>query len=114
MDRNDLLRSIKLAGVFARDSANVVKFIISKNTLEIAAESNQSGKQKNMVDAKVDNDLSDLFTIAFNYRFVEDFLNAVKGENISLEFSDPNAPALFLDEKDSNFLHIIMPVKLQG
>ena len=114
LDRNDLLRSIKLAGVFARDSANVVKFIISKNTLEIAAESNQSGKQKNMVDAKVDNDLSDLFTIAFNYRFVEDFLNAVKGENISLEFSDPNAPALFLDEKDSNFLHIIMPVKLQG
>jgi DNA polymerase III subunit beta len=113
LDRDDLLRSIKLAGVFARDSANVVKLIVSENSFEVSAESSQSGSQKNYLDAKIENDLPDLFTIAFNYRFVEDFLNSVKGEGISMEFSDPNSPALFLDEKDLNYLHIIMPVKLQ-
>jgi DNA polymerase III subunit beta len=114
LDKEDLLRSVKLAGVFARDSANVVKLTVSKDTLEISAESSQSGSQKNRLDAKIKNELSDSFTIAFNYRFLEDFLNAVKGESVILELSDPNAPALLLDDKDSNFLHIIMPVRLQG
>ena len=54
------------------------------------------------------------FKIAFNYRFLEDLLNSVEGENVEVQLSDSNAPALFLDIKDKNFLHIIMPVKLQG
>ncbi len=112
-DKGDLLRAVKLAGVFARDSANVVKLTVSKNRLEVSAESSQSGSQKNQLDVKVEEATSDSFVIAFNYRFIEDFLNAVKGDNIRMEFSDTNAPALFLDEEDLEFLHIIMPVKLQ-
>jgi len=114
LDKGGFLRAVKLAGVFARDSANVVKISVSKGLLEIVAESSQSGRQKNQLEAKIEGDLKDSFTIAFNYRFVEDFLNAVKGEDIRLELSDANAPALFLDEKDSNFIHIIMPVRLQA
>ena len=76
LDKDDLLKSVKLAGVFARDSANVVKLTVSKNNLEVSAESSQSGSQKNQLDAKIDRDFSDSFTIAFNYRFLEDFLNA--------------------------------------
>jgi len=114
VDKDELLRSIKLAGVFARDSANVVKLTTSENSLEVLAESSLSGSQKTSIDAKIENGVSGAFTIAFNYRFVEDFLNTAKGESISLEFSDPNSPALFLDDKDTNYLHIIMPVKLQS
>lgn len=114
LDKSGFLRAVKLAGVFARDSANVVKIIVSKDLLEITAESSKSGSQKNQLEAKIEGDLQDSFTIAFNYRFVEDFLNAVKGEDVRLEFSDSNAPALFLDEKDPNFIHIIMPVRLQA
>lgn len=113
LDKDDFLRSVKLAGVFARDAANVVKLTVSKDSFEVSAESSRSGSQKNQLDAKIDMDLPESVTIAFNYRFLEDFLNAVKGEIVRLEFSDSNAPALFLDEKDTNFLHIIMPVRLQ-
>ena len=114
LDKSDFLRSVKLAGVFARDSANVVNLIISEDKLEVSAESSQSGSQKNILDAKIESGFKDPFKIAFNFRFIEDFLNAVKGDDIRLELSDPNAPALFLDEKDLNFLHIIMPVRLQS
>ena len=100
--------------MFARDSANVVNLIISEDKLEVSAESSQSGSQKNILDAKIESGFKDPFKIAFNFRFIEDFLNAVKGDDIRLELSDPNAPALFLDEKDLNFLHIIMPVRLQS
>lgn len=113
LDREDLLKAVKLAGVFARDSANVVKFKILKDSLEVSAESSQLGNQKKKVDAKIEGEFSDSFVIAFNYRFIEDFLSSAKGENIRVEVSESNAPALFLDEKDKDFLHIIMPVRLQ-
>jgi len=112
LDKEDFLRAVKLASVFAKDSANVVKLSLGEGFLEISAESSMSGSQKTKIDAKVTG-VDGNFLIAFNYRFLEDFLNSVKGENVQMEFSEPNAPALFLDPKEEGFLHIIMPVRLQ-
>ncbi len=113
-DKEELLRSIKLASVFAKDSANVIKFTVNKNTLDLTAESNQYGNQKGRVDVKVDGELSDDFTIAFNYKFLEDFLNICESDEVQIEMSDPNSPVLFLDSKDTDYLHIIMPIRLQS
>lgn len=113
LDKEEFLRSVKVASVFARDAANVVKLAVSSDSLEILSESQQTGSQKTGLDAKIEGNLSkDTFTIAFNFRFLEDFLGAVKSGEIHMEFSEPNAPAVFLDPKDTNFLHIIMPVRL--
>jgi DNA polymerase-3 subunit beta len=112
-DKEELLRNIKLASVFAKDSANVVKLEFDKDYLEVKAESQQYGNQKGRVDIKLDGYLDKKFTIAFNYRFLEEFLSCCQGEDVQMEFSDSNDPALFLDPKDSNYLHIIMPVKIQ-
>ena len=45
---------------------------------------------------------------------LEDFLNNCQGEDMQMEFSKPNDPALFLDPKDKEYLHIIMPVRIQS
>lgn len=113
LDKEEFLQAVKLASVFARDSANVVKLAIKKDSILISAESKQSGSQEMSVDAKVEGDKSKL-EIAFNYRFLEDFLNFVKGEDVQVELSNANAPGVFTDPKDSNYLHLIMPVRLQG
>jgi len=115
VDKEELLRAIKLASVFARDAANVVKLSVKKSSLEVSAESSQSGSQVTEVDAKVNTNRSlpkDGFEIAFNYRFLEEFLNAISGDDVRIEFSQENAPGVFLDPKDKDFLHIIMPVRL--
>jgi DNA polymerase-3 subunit beta len=39
VDKEDLLRSVKLASIFARDSGNVLKLFVSQDSLEISAES---------------------------------------------------------------------------
>lgn len=112
LDREELLRAVKLASVFARDAANVVKIEVRKDTVDVSAESSQSGSQDMQVDAKVNGDSKDL-KIAFNYRFLEDFLNAVGGEEVHIELGSSNSPGVFTDPKDSNFLHLIMPVRIQ-
>lgn len=115
-DKEDILKAVKLAAVFARDSANIVKLSVDKSGLLVSAESARSGSQEMKVDAKVESEetLKNAFEIAFNYRFLEDFLNAAEGESVSFEFSETTAPGVFLDSKDKNFLHLIMPVRIQG
>ena len=112
LDKEELLRAVKLASVFARDAANVVKITVGKDTVNVSAESSQSGSQEMQVDAKVEGETKNL-KIAFNYRFLEDFLNAVKADDVQIELGGSNSPGIFTDPKDPNFLHLIMPVRIQ-
>jgi DNA polymerase-3 subunit beta len=121
VDKEEFLRAVKLASVFARDSANIVKLVFSEDTLTISAESQNAGSQKTKVEAKVESASAkasaakgDLMEIAFNYRFLEEFLHSVAGDDVEIKLSDPNAPGVFTDPTDSNFLHLIMPVKIQS
>lgn len=117
VDKEELFRAVRLASVFARDSANVVKIAVKKGSIELSAESQQAGSQETSVDAKVEGKVSGKdggLEISFNYRFLEDFLNVAKGEDVQIEFSSSSAPGVFTDPKDSNFLHLIMPVRTQA
>lgn len=111
VDREELLRGVKLASVFARDAANVVKVTLGKSSLSLSAESSLAGSQKSRIDAKIDGKVGKEFEIAFNYRFLEDFLQSAKGEAVQIEFSSPNAPGVFTDPGDKDYLHLIMPVR---
>jgi len=112
LDKEEFLRAIKLASVFAREAANIVKIEVGKTSLDVSAESQTSGSQTARVDAKVEG--GEKLEIAFNYRFLEEFLHAVKGEEIKIELSGPSSPGKFVDTSDPDFLHLIMPVRVQG
>jgi len=111
VDKDELLRAVKLASVFARDSANIVKIEVGKDNLVLSAESQSSGSQKTKIDAKVE---GGSLEIAFNFRFLEEFIHSIKGEEIQMKFSNSNSPGIFSDPEDKEYLHLIMPVKIQG
>ena len=114
LDREEFLRAVKLSSVFAREAANVVQILVKKGAINLSAESQTAGSQKTSVDAKVEGEIDkDGFKIAFNWRFLEDFLGAVQSDDVRIELSSPNAPGVFVDAKDPAFLHLIMPVRLQ-
>ena len=115
-DKEELLRAVKLASVFARDSANIVKIKVMKDSIKLTAESAQVGNQETVIDAKINTEGPELVEgeISFNYKFIEDFLRSVNGEEILMEFNNAASPGVFTDPKDPNFLHLIMPVKIQS
>ena len=112
IDKEEFLRAVKLSSVFAREAANIVKIDLGKDFIDVSAESSTSGSQKTRVDAKVEGEAK--LEIAFNYRFLEEFLHAVKAEEINMELSGPSSPGVFRDPTDAVFLHLIMPVRVQG
>lgn len=114
VDKEEFLRAVKLASIFARESANVVKIKILKDSVSVTAESSQSGNQETVVEAKIENLESsrEQFETSYNYKFLEDFIHSVKGEEIKMEFTTSDKAGVFTDPKDPNYLHLIMPVRV--
>ena len=116
-DKEELLRAVKLASIFAREAANVVKIKLLKDEIKVLAESGTSGSQEMNVEAKIESEVpetsSGKFEISFNYRFLEEFLHSVSGEEVKMEFTTTDKAGVFTDSSDPDYLHLIMPVKVQ-
>jgi DNA polymerase III subunit beta len=112
-DKEEMLRAVKLAAIFAREAANIVKFKFFKDSVKVLAESGSSGSQETDIEAKIEGDIKD-FEIAFNFRFLEEFLHSVIGDEVKMEFTTPDKAGVFTDSSDPNYLHLIMPVKVQS
>lgn len=111
VDKEELVRNIKLVSIFARDYSNVVVFDAKKTGLALRPK----------IDAKEENQSFQEYIefkgleqkIAFNFKFLLDFLGRVVDKRIKIEILRPDAPAVFKIESDQNYLHIIMPVRVQ-
>lgn len=108
VDKADLLGIIKTVSVLAREAANVLTLHIGENSLKVSAQSPASGTAEASIEARVEGPELD---IPYNYRFIEEFLNVVKGKNIVMKFNAVTSVGAFLDADDQNYLHLIMPVK---
>ncbi len=112
VDKEELLRAMKLASVFARESANIVRLDIAVGRVLVSANAPQVGDNEIVVDASVKGEGG---KIAFNYKYVLDYLNAVKGNVVKLWFNGSLSAGLWKDEgkeKTNDFVHVIMPVRL--
>ena len=110
INRDELLQSVKIASVFAKESANVVKVNIKNNNLELSANAPQIGQNKVNLETKTE---GENLEIAFNFKFLTDFLLVCKSSEILIELNESLTPVFFHDQSDSSFTHIIMPVRLQ-
>lgn len=111
LERENLLQAVRLAAVFAREAANIVKLEVAKGEVSLSAENPQTGQQKARLEAKKEGE--DL-EVAFNWRFLSDFLSASQGEDLEVALSGPTSPAVFKDTSDPSFLHLIMPIRIQS
>jgi len=110
IDRLEFLKAVKLASIFARESANIIKMSIKGNDLTVSANAPQTGENKTALSVKKTGE--DLDT-AFNYRFLIDILNASEEETLMLESNGSLQPGVFHFGKKEEYFHIIMPVRLQ-
>ena len=112
VQREDLLQATRLASLFARDSANMLRFQVDPSAqppLVISATATEIGDQTAKVDATVDGQST---TIAFNSRFISDALSSITEPEIALELGGPLAPGVIKITGDDNYLHVVMPLRI--
>lgn len=109
LDVEQFTKAVKSASIFARDSANIVRLHIARNSLTISANTPQVGENSVEIDAKTEGEDGD---VAFNSRFLLELLANFPGEELVFEMTGALNPGAFRSPKDPSFLHIIMPVRV--
>lgn len=109
VDRQELLKAVKLASVFARSEANIIRVETLKNKLKLSSQAKELGSQETEVEADV---TGTKISIAFNGKFLIDALSACSAEQVSIEFSGNLSPALIKPIGEDGLEYIIMPIRL--
>jgi DNA polymerase III subunit beta len=110
-DREEMLKAVKICSIFARDSANIIKFSLQNNQIVVSSTSPQVGENTVTVEGVLKGEENE---IAFNARYLLDILSSVSQKEMVFEMSGPLNPGVFKIKDDASFLHIIMPVRVQG
>lgn len=110
-DREELLRNTKIASLFAREQSNIVILKGEKGAIQIRPKTDNSEENTSTQDAIIE---GDAIQVAFNARFLMDFLQNVSGKKVIIELLRSDAPTVFKTDNQKNFIHIIMPVRIQS
>lgn len=110
LDREEFLRAIRLISVFARDYSHIVVCEFTKEGVRVRPKKEARGENKTFIDAECKGPDQ---TVAFNYKFLLDFVNSVKSKKITIDLLRADAPATFRLGDSEDYLHVIMPVRLQ-
>lgn len=111
IDKEEFLSAVKTCSIFARETANIIKFSLEKKKLVISSSAPSAGETTVDVEAVFEGEENE---IAFNARYILDFLANTGGEKVVIEMTGPLNPGAFKIEGDPDFLHIIMPIRVQS
>lgn len=110
-DREELLKAVKICSIFARDSANIIKLSFKKDAIVVSSQSQSVGENTVNVDAKLSGEENE---IAFNARYLLDVLSNIDVKELTFEMTGPLNPGVFKIPEDGSYLHLIMPIRVQG
>lgn len=110
-NKEEMQKAVKICAIFARESANIIKFNIKKDKIILSANTQQTGENIAEVDAKIEGEENE---IAFNARYLLDFLASLEEEELIFEMTNPLNPGVFKIKDDPTFLHLIMPIRVQS
>lgn len=110
VERSEFVRVVRVAGIFANNSAGSVLMKVSseKQEIEVSALASELGENSSAVDAEISGEGDG--QVVLNSKFLLDALNFVSGDKVNIKFSGKLSPVLLTGKKD-NYNHIIMPVK---
>lgn len=106
---DDLLRAIKVAALFAREVANHITLSASKGSLTVRAASPQLGE--NVATLAAETTGADL-SVSFNARYLLDAVGSIASKIIDITLTGSTSPAVFREEGNPNFLHLVMPLRV--
>jgi DNA polymerase-3 subunit beta len=110
VDREELLKAVRLSALIASSSANVVRLRVDsdgESGITVAAAADV-GDTEGHVEATTE---GEGLTVAFNARYLQEALANLAAEQLALEFQGPLSPGVLKPIGDDGYVHVIMPVR---
>jgi DNA polymerase-3 subunit beta len=121
ISRKELVQATKTIAIFTREHSNIVVCEIARDTLKMRPKKEAGSENNTELTIEMQGQETEGLVLAFNYRYLLDFLSSVEDDFITMRVNRPDSPVLFLagkvDAADSHegaaYRHIIMPVRIQ-
>lgn len=108
----ELVDNLKRSLIFARDASNIVRFSFKDQKVSLLATSPSIGKFVGELPiASVSGKDNE---IAFNARYVLDYLAVIPSEEVTLKMLESLKPALFTSPEVLDHQYVVMPFKIHG
>ncbi len=117
IDMRQFLQEIRIAAIFARDGAGIVRLHMEPGEggglgrMTISARAEEIGEHRGELDVKVEGEAA---KIAFNSRYLQDVLQALDdAETLALETTSPSSPGVIRPVDGDEYVHVVMPMFVQ-
>ncbi len=107
VNRNDLVKKIRLAAVFST-RLNDVSLQVTPSAIAISTTNAETGATTTELPAKGRGAAG---TVVFNYRYLLDGVEAAGGELTVLNLNGASGPALIQGHGDSSYSYLVMPIR---
>ncbi|MBQ3326055.1 DNA polymerase III subunit beta [Candidatus Saccharibacteria bacterium] len=111
LDREELIRIVKMAGLFARESNRVIvcETDSDKGIFSVSSISNEIGENK----SEINTDIKISGNVKVDSRYLLEALSVCDEEQVKFEFGDNGVPPILIMNADSkNYRHIVMPLDM--
>ncbi|MEL7208292.1 MAG: DNA polymerase III subunit beta, partial [Actinomycetota bacterium] len=106
--REPLIEAVRRVKLMARE-ATPVRLVMQDGELELIATTQDVGEAQDAVDAKYE---GEELTVAFNPDYLLNGAEVSEGDEVTIETIDSLKPVLMRSEAGSDFLYLLMPVRV--
>ena len=107
INKFDLINALERVAVMVNEKNSIVKFEFGDDSLKLSGDSPEAGNSQDIIDIKY---TGESLAIAFNYKFVLEFLKIVESEEIKIQLNTPLSATVLAPCSDEDYLYLVMPV----
>lgn len=111
VDKASLISALERVAVMVNEKNSIVKFEFADNMLKLSGDSPEAGNSQDAIDIKYS---GEALAIAFNYKFVLEFLKIAESEEITVQLNTPLSATVFAPCSEEDYIYLVMPVQLRN
>ncbi len=109
INRSDFLHSLRRMSILSSDKFKGVRLELQNGSMEISANNPELGEAHENMEVEY---AGETIAIRFNARYLIDVLSVIEEDEVELHLNDELSPAILKPLRASDFLSVIMPMRL--
>ncbi len=106
LNTSDIVDALKASNIFS-DDFNYVKIDIKDSNIEFYSKNSKTGE---VISNKDINKKGENITQNYNHRYLSDYLNKIKSEQVILQISGKTTPTIIKPKGDNSYVYMVMPM----
>ena len=109
LSRTALEGALRRVSIFSREKTNAVRLTHKPKQMSLVTINPEVGEAQEEIPTDYK---GEELEAGFNARYILDAISVMESENILMHFNDSKSPCLVTDEADSQFLCVVMPMRV--